>query len=42
MGNIYDDGNEKLSDKEKFDKISNFISEENYCSVYIVSFLTYN
>ena len=42
MGNIYNDGNKKLSDKEKFDKISNLISEENYCSVCIVSFLNCN
>ena len=42
MGNIYDDGNKNLSDKEKFDKISNLISKENYCSVCIVSFLNCN
>ena len=42
MGNIYDEGNLKLSDKDKFDKISNLISKENYCSVCIVSFLNYN
>ena len=42
MGNIYDEGNLKLSDKEKFDKISNLISKENYCSVCIVSFINYN